>query len=60
MAGQVCERLREKQDKAAGHSRPSSPRQKDKKVSRDSIIGLYSPGQWVEGCHFPWAEGGSP
>lgn len=45
---------------AAGHARPSSPRSEDEKMSRDSIVGLRSPGQWVEGCISSQAEGGSP
>lgn len=45
---------------AAGHSRPSSPRSEDEKMSRDSIVGLRSPGQWFEAAIPPRLRVGLP
>jgi hypothetical protein len=48
VTGQVGERP-EKQGKAAGASRPSSPRPKEEKMSRDSVVDLCLSRHWVEG-----------
>lgn len=60
MAGQVCERPREKEGKAERHPPPPSPRLEDKNKSRNLGVGLCSPGGWIEGCISPRARGGSP